>query len=185
MAPPTLGDWAATAGALFTAAAAGAAYLAARQGRESLDAAERPLLEVQVLADHETGTLMLSIINSARGVARGANFAVHAVGYLTDGVIGDGFVESGAKVHIVTDIGPLPTPEGKMRNDVDDLAVMVVFRDARGFAHYRTHTGRQYTPRTLMRRRPKYPDRVAVFKKLYPDIDVDSATRASSQVIKG
>jgi hypothetical protein len=183
MADSSLGDWAAAAGALFTAVAAGAAYLAARQGRESLDAAERPLLEVQVLADPETRMLRLSIINSGRGVARGANFAVHALGALTDNHIGDGFVQPGDKVHVLTDIGPLPAPVGTLRHDLDDLAAMVVFRDARGFAHYRTHAGEQFTPRTLIRRRPKYPDRVEIFKKLYPEIDVESATRAQNHLM--
>jgi hypothetical protein len=179
-----LGDWAAVAGAAFTAAAAAAAFLTTRQGRRVIEAAERPVLEAQVLADPGTGMLRLAIINSGRGVARGANFAVHALGSVTDDVIGDGYVEPGGRVHVVTSIGPLPTPRGQMRPDLPDLAVLLAYRDASGFVHYRTHEDREYVPRTLVRRRPKYPDRVAVFEKLYPRVAIDSASRAQSRLEK-
>jgi hypothetical protein len=182
MSDPTIGDWAAVAAAVFTAAAAGAAFLTARQGHEQLEAADRPLLEVQVLADPQTSMARLSIINTGRGVARGCDFAIHAAGLLTDGVLGDGFVAAGQRLHVVTDI-PLPRPEGKLRADLPDLAVMVAYRDAEGFAHYRTHAGAHRTPKTLIRRRPKYPDRVDVFRKLYPHVSVRAAKRANSEVI--
>jgi hypothetical protein len=180
MPDPTLGDWAAAGGALFTAVAAGAALLTARQGREALEATERPLLEVQVLADPQTRMLMLSIINTGRGVARGATFAVHALGRATDSPVGDGFVQAGDKVLVLTDIGPLPTDTWQW--DLPDLGAMVGYRDADGFAHYRTHTGKHVTPRTRIRRRPKYPERVSIFKRFFPDIDVESATRAETRL---
>jgi hypothetical protein len=179
---PTLGEWAATAGALFAAIAAGAAWRSARQGRQALEAAERPLVEVQVLAEPGTRMLLLAIINTGRGVARGVNFAVHALGHVTDNVIGDGYMQPGERVHVVTDIGPLPTPAGQMRADLADLGVMLAYRDGQGFVHYRTHTGEHRTPRTRIRRRPKYPERVETFKRLYPHIDIDGATRANNVV---
>jgi hypothetical protein len=182
---PTLGDWAAVAGAVFTAVAAGAAAVAARQGRQQIEAAERPLLDVQVLKDVDTGLLRLAIINSGRGVARGASFAVHALGHATDNVIGDGFMPPGARVHFLTSIGPLPAPPRVMQADLPDLAVMVIYRDAAGFVHYRTHKEIEYVPRTLIRRRPKYPDRVAVFRRLYPHVDVAAAERATHTVLPG
>lgn len=184
MPDPTLGDWAAVAGAVFTAAAAGAALLTTRQGRQLIESAERPMLEAQVLADPGTRMLRLAIINTGRGVARGTNFAVHALGHVTDNVVGDGYVGPGERFHVTTDIGPLPTPAGQMRADLADLGVLVVYRDAEAFAHYRTHTGKHYVPRTLIRRRPKYPDRVAVFKKLYPHIPIGSAARANNRLEK-
>jgi hypothetical protein len=66
-----------------------------------------------------------------------------------------------------------------MRASLPDLAVMVTWRDAAGFAHYRTHTDKAYVPRTV-RRRPKYPDRIEVFKKLYPHVPLESAEPVSN-----
>lgn len=178
MTDASLGDLAAAAGALFTAIAAGAALLTARQGREILEAAERPLLEAEVLADADRDRMLrLSIINTGRGVARSSNFFVHALGEATENVIGDGFMQPGERVHVLTNIGPLPTPEGRMRHDVDDLAVLLAYRDAQGFVHYRTHAGAHYVPRTLIRRRPKYPERSKVFRRFYPHLNIDGSRR--------
>jgi hypothetical protein len=182
MANATFGDWAATAGALFTAVAAVAAWRSARQGRHLIDATGRPLLEPQVLADSGTGMLTVAIVNAGQGLARGSNYAVHALGHSTDGVIGNGFVPGGTGVNVRTQIGPLPMPDGVMRADLPDLGVMVVARDAAGFALYRTHDGRQYTPKTRFLRRPRYPDRVDVFRNLFPEIDLDAAVRVASVV---
>jgi hypothetical protein len=150
---PTLGEWAAAAAALFTALAAGAALWTARQGRALIEAAELPFIDAQVLRDPTAGTLMLSLINSGQGLARGVNFAVHASGQATDNVIGDGFLRAGEGVMVYTRIG-LPAPPGVLQADLPDLAVMVAYRDARAFVHYRTHTGDEYVPRTLIRRQP-------------------------------
>jgi hypothetical protein len=173
---PGVGDWSAAASALFAAGAAGAAFLTARQGREALDAAERPSLDIQVIAEPGTGRLSLSIVNAGRGVARGTTFAIHALGRATDSPAGDGFVQPGEKLLFTTDIGPVPTDQ--WHGDLPDLATMVGYRDAEGFVHYRTHTGKHVTPRTGIRRRPKYPDRVSVFSELFPHVDVDKAQRA-------
>jgi hypothetical protein len=175
--PLNAADWATVASAVFTAGAAAAALATVRQGRQVLDAAERPLLEVQVLAEPPHRLLAVAIVNSGQGTARGANFAVHALGTATDGVIGDGFVMGGDRVKYQTTIGPLPTPAGNMRPDLDDLGAMVAYRDAGGYVHYRTHDGREYVPKTLIRRRPKYPDRVDAFRRLFPNIAVDAAQR--------
>lgn len=180
-----LGDWAAVAAAVFTAVAAGAAAVAARQGRQQIEAAERPLLEVQVLKDPATGFLRLAIVNSGRGIARGSMFMAHALGKVTINVIGDGFVSPGARINYLTSIGPLPAQPGAMRGDLPDLAVMVTYRDAAGFVHYRTHDETEYVPRTLIRRRPKYPELVAVSNRIYPHVDVANAEGARHTVVPG
>jgi hypothetical protein len=182
MPAPNLGDWGAAASAFFAATAAGAALLTARQGREALHAAELPFLEVQVLADPGTGMLGLSIVNTGRGVARGATFALHALGRATDSPLDDGFMQSGDRLHVVTDIGPLPTDS--WQGDLPDLAAMVGYRDADGFAHYRTHTGKHLTPRTRIRRHPKYPERVSIFRQFFPHVDLDAATRAECKLAR-
>ena len=79
---PTLGDWAAAAGAFFTALAAGAALWTARQGRALIEAAELPRVEAQVLRDPGNGNLMLTLINSGRGLARSVNFFVQPMYYI-------------------------------------------------------------------------------------------------------
>jgi hypothetical protein len=177
---PTVTEWTSIGSAVFTAAAAGGALLTARQGRQAIEAADRPLLEVQVLAEPTSRNLMLSIINTGTGVARGSNFAVHALGHATDDVLADGYMRPGERFHIFTSIGPLPAPAGVLRHDVEDLAAMVVYRDAEGFAHYRTHRGDHYTPRTWLRHRPRYPDRSTIFRRLFPAIDIGSASGASN-----
>jgi hypothetical protein len=53
---PQVADWAAAAGAFFTAVAALAALWAARQGRALIEAAQLPFVEAQVLRDPGTGT---------------------------------------------------------------------------------------------------------------------------------
>lgn len=176
----TVAEWTAVASTFFAALAATAAWLSARQGRQSLEAQDRPHLEVQVIAAPPDRMLTLSIINAGRGVARGSSFAVHALGHATDNVIGDGFMPPGQRVQVVTDIGPLPTPAGQMRADLDDLGVMVAYRDARDYVHYRTHAGKEWVPRTLIRRHPEYPDRLDAFRHFFPHIDLDVATRATS-----
>ncbi len=60
---------------------------------------------------------------------------------------------------------------------------MVSWRDAEGFAHYRTHTEKDRTPRTWLRRRPKYPDRVAIFRGFFPHIDLERAERMTHNII--
>ena len=98
---------------------------------------------------------MLSLINSGRGVARGVNFFVHANGQGTDNYVFDGFLAAGEGVTVVTPI-ELPSPPGVLVADLPDLAAMVVYRDGRGFVHYRTHTGVEYVPRTRIRRRRRF-----------------------------
>ncbi|HEV7752603.1 MAG TPA: hypothetical protein VGO71_13745 [Baekduia sp.] len=164
--------------------AAGAAWRTAAQGQKLLAAADQPFLEVQVLANAADGMLMLSIINTGTGVARGTNWAVHALGQVTDDILGDGFMQPGEKVHILTTIGPLPRPAGQMRPDLDDLGAMVTYRDVNGFVHYRTHTGEHDTPKTWLRRRPKYPERTEVFRKRFPEIPLSRATRAANKSVR-
>jgi hypothetical protein len=172
-ADPTLGDWAAVGGAVFTAFAAGAAWLTARQGRQVIEASERPVVVAQVLRDTD-GMLRLALINSGRGVARTVYFMVHAGGKATWNFVGgDGYLEPGERAHASTLI-PLPEA-GPIKGDVPDLAVMVSWRDAEGFVHYRTHTEAEHVPRTRLRRRPKYPERTELFKTLYPHVDWESA----------
>jgi hypothetical protein len=84
-------------------------------------------------------------------------------------------------VRVTTTIG-LPEVSPGTMVDIPGLAVTVAYRDAAGFAHYRTHTEREYVPRTLIRRRPKYPDHVEAFKRLFPDAPVESATEVASGV---
>jgi hypothetical protein len=180
---PTLGDWAALGGAVFTACAAGAALLTTRQGRKLIEASERAIVEAQVLRDPGTGGLRLALINSGRGVARGVNFVVHADGQATENIVNDGFMEPGERVHAVTSIG-LVAPAGVMQHDLPDLAVMVTWRDAAGFVHYRTHTEVEHVPRTRLLRRPKYPDRTEVFGKLYPHVAIDAAVKVPNQLQK-
>src|SRR5215216_6387119 len=105
----SLGDWAAAAGALFTALAALAAYLTARQGRQLIEAAELPRLDVQVLVDPESGMLMLSVVNAGRGIGRGSGYVLHALGRVAVGILGDGFMQSGEKLFVRSAIGPVPT----------------------------------------------------------------------------
>ncbi len=115
----SLGERAAAAGAIFTALAALAALLTARQGWHPIEAAERPLLEVQVLADPDRErTLRLAIINSGRGVARNANFAVHALGQVTDNVIGDGTSPRASAYTLTNTALFLPRPF-QLRGDVE------------------------------------------------------------------
>jgi hypothetical protein len=97
--------------------------------------------------------------------------------------VGDGFLPAGEGVMVLTRIG-LPAPPGVIRADLPDLAVMMGYRDARGFVHYRTHDDREYVPKTLIRRRPKYPERTEVFKKLYPKVDADAATRVPHNIVQ-
>lgn len=170
----TLGDWAAAAGALFTAIAALAALWTARQGRALIEAAELPFREAQVIRSTTTGALHLTLVNSGRGFARGANFLVHADGQATRNVIEDGFLRAGDGVQVSTSIA-LPAPPGVFHTDLPDLAVLVAYRDTRGFVHYRTHADVEYVPRTVFRR-PKYPEQIEVFKKLYPHVDIEAAT---------
>jgi hypothetical protein len=178
----TLGDWAAAAGAFFTALAALAALWTARQGRALIEASELPLVEAQVIRDPTTGALRMTVINTGRALARGVNFVVHADGQVTRNFIGDGFLAAGEGVTIATNI-TLPAPPGQLRHDLPDLAVLVAYRDARGFVHYRTHTEVEHVPRTLFRRRPKYPEQLEVFKKLYPGVDLDAATWVAHNII--
>ena len=165
-----LGDWAAVAGAAFTAAAAFAAWLTARQGRQLIEDAERPRLDVQVLVGFdEMRRLRLAVVNTGRGTARGARYLVHALGQVVEGAPDDGFVRGGERIHVRTDI---PVPHAMVGDAIPDLGVMVSCRDAEGFVHYWTHRGREYVPRTLMRRRPRYPDRTEAFKRFFAEIDV-------------
>lgn len=173
-ATTTLADWAGLGAAVFTALAATAALWTAWQGRQLIEASERPRVEAQVLADPGTRMLRLALVNTGTGLARGVNFMVHALGQVTHNVVNDGFMQPGERVHALTGIGPLTAPQGVLRHDVDDLAVMVAYRDAAGFVHYRTHAGVEYVPRTLFRR-PKFPDRAAVWERLYPALPIDSS----------
>src|SRR5689334_4109553 len=77
--------------AFLAAVAAAAAWATARQGRHVIEAADRPQLEPQVLADPVSGMLGLSVINTGRGVARGARYLIHGDGTFGEGVLGDGF----------------------------------------------------------------------------------------------
>ena len=52
--------------------------------------------------------------------------------------------------------------------------MLVAYRDARGFVHYRTHADAEHVPRTFFRR-PKYPEQLEVFKELYPRVDLEAA----------
>jgi hypothetical protein len=172
-------DWASVGAAVFTAAAALAAFLTARQGREIIEASRLPILDVQALADPIEGTMGFSAVNTGGGVARGGTFILHALGEFAGAVLGeDGFVRQGERVAHQTTIGPVPVDSAQ--GDLPDLAVMVSYRDAEGFAHYRTHSGHHYVPKTWLRRRPRYPKRGEVFAKFFPHVDLDAATKADS-----
>ena len=179
MPAPSIGDWAAVGGAVFTAAAAYAAFLTARQGRKALEAAERPKVEVQVMVQPSDLMLRLSIINAGRGLARSVSVMVYAEGKRTDTVVGtDGFLQPGEKAHVLTEIGPVSTP---VPGAMPGLGVTVVYRDGQDFVHYRTHQGREYVPKALIGRGPKYPTRITAFKRLFPNLAVDSAQDVASR----
>jgi hypothetical protein len=165
-----LGDYASVASAVFAAIAAGAAWMSARHAGRAIEEAERPQLEAQVLADPETGLLSVAVVNTGRGVARGGIVLLHALGRYVEVPISDGFVSPGEKIYVKTDIGPVPTED--LKGDISDLGVMVSYRDAQGFAHYRAGTGAHYSPRRLVMRRPKYPDRWEAFGRLFPAIEL-------------
>jgi len=164
---PDLADYAQIGGAAFAAIAAGAAWRTALLSQRQLEAASSPFVEVQVMANPEDSFLLLSIVNSGSGLARGVNFAIYAMDMVTDGHVGDGFMQPGDKIHVVTRIGPLPVPANFHRGDV---GVMVAYRDASGAAHYRTHDGRHRSPKSRIRKRPLYPNRTTVFDELFPKI---------------
>ncbi|WP_028065130.1 hypothetical protein [Solirubrobacter soli] len=167
-----------SASAFLAAVAAAAAWATTRQGRHTIEAADRPLLEPQVLADPLSGMLGLSVINTGRGVARGARYVLHGGGLFAEGVLADGFIVPHQRVSVGSLVGPVDT--SATRGDLPDLAAIVSYRDAEGFAHYRTHAGAAYTPKTLIRRRPKFPEVGRVWRKLFPDIDFEHARLVQS-----
>lgn len=176
----TTSDWGGLGSAVFTAVAAGAAWWTAWQGRQLIEAAERSMVEAQLLADPSTRMLMVALVNSGPGLARTVNYRIYALGKVTYGTVGDGFMQPADKVHVLTPIGPLPVADTG-RVDTSGVAVIVAFRDARGFVHYRTPGGEEWVPRTRLRR-PRYPEFDEVWRRVWPAVPVASATLVGSQV---
>ncbi len=117
--------------------------------------------------------LGLSVINTGRGVARGARYVLHGAGKACEGVLGDGFILPQQRVYVGSLVGPVEV--GASHGDLPDLAAIVTYRDAQGYVHYRTHAGAARTPKTLIRRKPKYPQVATVWTKLFPHIGFDKA----------
>ena len=174
-----VGAIAAVLSALFAAFAAAASWRSAGTARRAVELAHEPHLTCQVVRHPDDGSLLLSIDNDGGGVAHGASFAVAACGKATDGVLDDGVLKAGERVIVSTTIGPLPKPEGMLRADRDDLGAMVAYRDREGFVHYRTNDGRSEDPTTGWRRkRAAFRDRLDVFRAFWPNVGIDTATRA-------
>lgn len=180
---PNLAEWATLATAVFTAGAAYAALQTARHGRRQIEDAERPQLDIQVTVSGPGGTLGLLVVNTGRGIARGARYVLHGLDQHAEGNLLDGFVRPGEKLYVRTGIGPVPA-EMLAQND-PGVAAAVLWRDADGTAHYRTQTLQTYTPPpTLIRRRPTYPARAEALKRLFPDVDFDAAKPSPSRVTR-
>ncbi len=137
------------------------------------------MLEVQVLVDASSGMLYLAVVNTGRGVARGSKYEIHALGKTASGILDDGFVLPGQKWRVVTSIGPFSSI-----GTTKDLGVaaLVTHRDSAGFVHYTTAAGVTRTPKTLIRRRPRYDAGDRVFEKLCPGVGRHAGESVASHV---
>jgi hypothetical protein len=154
----------------FTAIAAGAAWRSAWLSRKVIEDADLPRVEVQVVVANDT--VMAAIINSGRGVARGVNVAIYTPTGRVEVGAGDGFLRPGERLHIHTEIS--------VTTGARTVNAIVAYRDAENYVHYRTDTGKHRAPRRLITRRPKYPERKGLFRKLLPHADLDSEPRSAS-----